>query len=99
MLAIDTNLVVRYLTADYPQQSPKAKALIDSEDVSVCTTVLLESDWVVRSVYGFARKSSSAQSARIPLDLRMATLSGENRNLTNVRPASASTALLETPAS
>ena len=54
MLAIDTNLVVRYLTADHPEQSPKAKALIDGEDVFVCTTVLLESEWVLRSVYGFA---------------------------------------------
>ena len=52
MLAIDTNIVVRYLTADHPEQSPKAKALIDSEDVFVCTTVLLETEWVLRSVYG-----------------------------------------------
>jgi predicted nucleic acid-binding protein len=27
MLAIDTNLIIRYLTADHPEQSPKAKAL------------------------------------------------------------------------
>jgi predicted nucleic acid-binding protein len=54
MLAIDTNIVVRYLTADHPEQSPKAKALIDSEDVFVCTTVLLETEWVLRGVYGFA---------------------------------------------
>ena len=40
MLAIDTNIVVRYLTGDHPEQSPKARALIDSEDVFVCTTVL-----------------------------------------------------------
>src|ERR1700744_5002825 len=53
MLAIDTNLIVRYLTADHPEQSPKAKALIDSEDVFVCMTVLLETEWVLRSVYGF----------------------------------------------
>jgi predicted nucleic acid-binding protein len=53
MLAIDTNIVVRYLTADHPEQSPKAKALIESEDVFVCTTVLLETEWVLRSVYGF----------------------------------------------
>src|SRR5438067_10954006 len=53
MLAIDTNLIVRYLTADHPQQSMKAKALIDSEDIFVCTTVLLETEWVLRSVYGF----------------------------------------------
>lgn len=54
MLAIDTNIVVRYLTADHPEQSPKTKALIDNEDVFVCTTVLLEAEWVLRSVYGFA---------------------------------------------
>ncbi len=54
MLAIDTNLVVRYLTGDHPEQSAKAKALIDGNDVFVATTVLLESEWVLRSVYDFA---------------------------------------------
>lgn len=54
MLAIDTNVVVRYLAADHPEQSRKAKALIDGEDVFVSTTVLLESEWVLRSVYGFS---------------------------------------------
>src|SRR5208282_3984987 len=55
MLAIDTNLIVRYLTADHPEQSRKARALIDSEDVFVCTTVLLETEWVLRGVYGLTR--------------------------------------------
>jgi predicted nucleic acid-binding protein len=54
MLAIDTNLIVRYLTGDHPDQSARAKALIDSEDVFVCMTVLLETEWVLRSVYDFA---------------------------------------------
>ncbi len=54
MLAIDTNLIVRYLTGDHPRQSAQARTLIDSEDVFVCTTVLLESEWVLRSVYGYA---------------------------------------------
>jgi predicted nucleic-acid-binding protein len=53
MLAIDTNLVVRYLTGDDPDQSAKAKAVIESESVFVCTTVLLETEWVLRSVYGY----------------------------------------------
>ena len=53
MLAIDTNLIVRYLTGDHPGQSAQAKALIDSEDVFVCTTVLLETEWVLRSVYDY----------------------------------------------
>jgi len=54
MLAIDTNLIVRYLTGDHPRQSAKARALIDGNDVLVCTTVLLEAEWVLRSVYGYA---------------------------------------------
>ena len=54
MLAIDTNLIVRYLTGDHPRQSAKARALIDGNDVFVCTTVLLEAEWVLRSVYGHA---------------------------------------------
>jgi predicted nucleic acid-binding protein len=54
MLAIDTNLIVRYLTGDHPQQSARARKLIDGEDVFVCTTVLLETEWVLRSVYDYA---------------------------------------------
>ena len=53
MLAIDTNVVVRYLTGDHPRQSARARALVDGEDVFVSTTVLLETEWVLRSVYGF----------------------------------------------
>jgi predicted nucleic-acid-binding protein len=53
MLAIDTNLVVRYLVGDHPAQSTKARRLIDNNDVYICTTVLLESEWVLRSVYDF----------------------------------------------
>jgi predicted nucleic acid-binding protein len=53
MLAIDTNLIVRYLTGDHPRQSAKARALIDGNDVFVSTTVLLETEWVLRSVYNY----------------------------------------------
>ncbi|RXH12546.1 type II toxin-antitoxin system VapC family toxin [Bradyrhizobium guangzhouense] len=56
MLAIDTNLVVRYLTGDHPQQSAKAKTLVNREEVYVCTTVILETEWVLRSAYGFEAK-------------------------------------------
>lgn len=54
MLAIDTNVIVRYLTGDHPRQSTRAKVLIDNHDVFVCTTVLLETEWVLRSVYGYS---------------------------------------------
>lgn len=51
MLAIDTNLIVRYLTGDHPKQSPRARKLIDGEPVFVAATVMLEVEWVLRSTY------------------------------------------------
>ena len=56
MRAVDTNVVVRFLTGDDPTQASRAKAVIDAGDVFVGTTVLLETEWVLRSVYGFARE-------------------------------------------
>ncbi len=53
MLAVDTNVVVRFLTNDHPQQSPLVRRLVEGNDVWVSTTVLLETEWVLRSVYRF----------------------------------------------
>ena len=53
MRAVDTNVVVRYLTGDHPEQAAKARAAIDGGPVFASTTVMLESEWVLRSVYGF----------------------------------------------
>jgi predicted nucleic-acid-binding protein len=55
MLAVDTNVIVRYLTRDDDEQFAKANALIGSEDVYVCTTVLLETECVLRRGYRFSR--------------------------------------------
>lgn len=55
MIAIDTNVVVRYLTGDHPAQSAKARALIDAHPIFVSVTVMLESEWVLRGAYDFAR--------------------------------------------
>lgn len=54
MIAIDTNIVVRYLTGDHAEQSAAARLLVDGTDVFVPTTVFLESEWVLRSVYAFS---------------------------------------------
>jgi predicted nucleic-acid-binding protein len=56
VLAVDTNVVVRYLTRDDAEQFAKASALIGGEEVYVCTTVLLETEWVLRRGYRFGRK-------------------------------------------
>jgi len=57
MIAIDTNLIVRYLTGDHPEQAATARALIDGNEVFIGMTVLLETEWVLRSVYGYAASS------------------------------------------
>jgi len=54
MLAIDANLIVRYLVGDDVGQAARARRLIDNNDVFVGITVLLETEWVLRSVYGFS---------------------------------------------
>jgi predicted nucleic-acid-binding protein len=54
MLAVDTNVIVRYLTNDHPRQSRLARELVDGQDVWVPTTVLLETEWVLRSVYRYS---------------------------------------------
>ncbi len=60
MRAVDTNVVVRYLTGDDPSQAARAKAAIDADDIFISVTVLLESEWVLRSVYGFSRRDVAA---------------------------------------
>ena len=51
MRAVDTNVIVRYLTGDDPVQAGKARALIEHEPVFVPRTVVLEVEWVLRGVY------------------------------------------------
>ena len=55
MLPVATDIIVRYLTGDDPEQFAKARALIDSEDIFVCTTVSLDTEWVLRGAYRFDR--------------------------------------------
>ena len=56
MRAIDTNVIVRFLTGDDAEQAARARKLIEAGDILVATTVLLEAEWVLRSGYGFATK-------------------------------------------
>ena len=57
MIAIDTNVVVRYLVADDPEQFGRAAALIEGRPVFVCTTVILEVEQILRAVYGLDRSA------------------------------------------
>jgi predicted nucleic-acid-binding protein len=51
--AIDTNVLVRFLTGDDARQSAKARAIVEAGEIYVATTVFLEAEWVLRSGYEF----------------------------------------------
>jgi predicted nucleic-acid-binding protein len=53
MTAVDTNVLVRLLTADDPRQTAAARSLLSTEPIWISKTVLLETSWVLRSQYGF----------------------------------------------
>lgn len=59
MLAVDTNVVVRYLARDDSAQTARATKLIRTEPILLLKTVLLESEWVLRSAYGFDRNATA----------------------------------------
>jgi predicted nucleic-acid-binding protein len=68
MLGIDTNVVVRLVVADDAEQTRRARKLIEQaqsreEPVLVSLLVLLESEWVLRSRYGFDRQMGCRSTA------------------------------------
>lgn len=54
MIALDTNVVVRFLVDDDAGQAERARKLLETNPVFVAASVLLETEWVLRSGYGFA---------------------------------------------
>lgn len=60
MIALDTNVLVRYVTNDDPRQAAQAVGLLSrSDDVFLPKTVLLELEWVLRAVYDVPRAGVS----------------------------------------
>lgn len=53
MIALDTNVLVRFLTNDDPAQARRARRLVEQGEVLIPLTVLLEAEWVLRAAYGF----------------------------------------------
>jgi predicted nucleic-acid-binding protein len=53
MIAVDTNVLVRLLTGDDPKQAAVSRELFAREAIWIAKTVLLETGWVLRSLYGF----------------------------------------------
>ena len=59
MTALDTNVLIRYLVGDVPEQAEAARALIDEltpdDPGFICREVVLEVAWVLERSYRFTR--------------------------------------------
>lgn len=59
MIALDTNVLVRYLVADDERQAQSARALLSTLTPDrpgfVCREVSVELSWVLERAYGFSR--------------------------------------------
>jgi predicted nucleic-acid-binding protein len=55
VIAVDTNVVVRFLARDDLVQASRAKTLLETGSVFLPRTVVLETEWVLRTIYGFGR--------------------------------------------
>ncbi len=60
MIAVDTNVLVRYLVADHPNQARIARERLAELSTDrpgfICREVMIELVWVLRRAYGFSRE-------------------------------------------
>ena len=72
MIALDTNVLMRYLVQDHPQQSRLASHLLEKLDAQnetcfIGDIVLCELVWVLESCYHFSRKEIADTLTRVLL--------------------------------
>jgi len=65
MIAVDTNVLVRLLTADDPSQTERAVMLFRNEQILITKTVLLETEWVLRFSYRLSPEVIGAAFRRV----------------------------------
>jgi predicted nucleic acid-binding protein len=57
---VDTNVLVRLATGDSVVEHAAAHALLKAEGIRILPTVLLETEWVLRSLYAYSPAQFSA---------------------------------------
>jgi predicted nucleic-acid-binding protein len=78
VIAIDTNVLVRLLTADDPTQYKTSSRLFATAQIFIPDTVLLETEWVLRDAYELEPAEIRA-TLRAVLGLPNVTLSNARR--------------------
>jgi predicted nucleic-acid-binding protein len=76
MRAVDTNLIVRIFAEDDSEQADIAESVLAADSVFLPKTVMLEFEWVMRSVY---RKRAAAIAAAIERMLETANVQVEDQ--------------------
>ncbi len=51
MVAVDTNIIVRFLTQDDQLQYQKSLEIFQTQNVFIPDTVIIETEWVLRFAY------------------------------------------------
>lgn len=65
MKGIDANVLVRFLVKDDVRQARRARKAMESGPIWIPTTVLLETEWVLRYTYEFERAAVNQALAKI----------------------------------
>jgi predicted nucleic-acid-binding protein len=76
MRAVDTNLIVRLFSEDDSKQADAAEKVLATDSVFLPKTVMLEFEWVMRSVY---RKPIAAIAAALERMLETANVQVEDQ--------------------
>ncbi|MGL4438987.1 MAG: type II toxin-antitoxin system VapC family toxin [Bosea sp. (in: a-proteobacteria)] len=84
MIAIDTNVIVRFLTNDDSEQVQRIRKRLKDQPLLVRSTVILETEWVLRSVYDYTPKQIGDAFNRL-----LQTKGFEFEEFENVRQATA----------
>ncbi|MFM7180881.1 MAG: type II toxin-antitoxin system VapC family toxin [Verrucomicrobiales bacterium] len=78
MIAVDTNVVVRFLVDDHPVEGNRARRVFEDNRVLLLESVLLETEWVLRAVYDFSREEISRAIRAL---MALSTVSVDDRML------------------
>lgn len=78
MVAIDSNIIIRFLTRDDEAQYKTSYEIFLSEEVFIPDTVILEVEWVLRYAYDFS-PASICQALRKVFGLKNVHLSDAQR--------------------
>jgi predicted nucleic-acid-binding protein len=54
VVSVDTNVLIRFVTADQKGQFDRAEVLFGTDEIFIAKTVVLETEWVLRSSYRYS---------------------------------------------